>query len=373
MPPTSAPTAAAASDEVTREAKLAHMAEPTVIAERGCYFISGQLVRTDAGTRMKGQTFVQYEFPVEVKHPFPVVMVHGGGGQGLDFLTTADGREGWATHFLRAGYRVYVIDRQGHGRAFYDPDLLGAMGRPPSLEQIPSLFSGNTDSPGNPFAHLHTQWPGSGDADDPATLNFFASQGRPIADVAESHHLMRQSGVQLLEKIGPSILITNSAGGAWGWQAADAVPLLVKGIVCIEGARLWSTRLREPSAKAELYAFTAAPMAFEPPIESLADITLQLITPEAAGESPYLCQVGPPRRLANLTRIPVGYVSGEASLFRGAAEGVLANMRQLDMDVHDLCLWKHGIHGNGHVPMVERNSSEVASFVIDWLTQCVET
>jgi hypothetical protein len=43
------------------------------------------------------------------------------------------------------------------------------------------------------------------------------------------------------------------------------------------------------------------------------------------------------------------------------------------MDVHDLCLWKHGIRGNGHVPMVERNSSEVASFVIDWLTQRVET
>jgi hypothetical protein len=56
-----------------------------------------------------------------------------------------------------------------------------------------------------------------------------------------------------------------------------------------------------------------------------------------------------------------------------AAEGVLDNMRQLGMDVHDLCLWKHGIHGNGHVPMVERNSCDVASFVIDWLTQRVET
>jgi hypothetical protein len=33
---------------------------------------------------MKAQTFVQYEFPVEVKHPYPMVMVHGGGGQGLD-------------------------------------------------------------------------------------------------------------------------------------------------------------------------------------------------------------------------------------------------------------------------------------------------
>jgi pimeloyl-ACP methyl ester carboxylesterase len=172
----------------------------------------------------------------DASQPYPVVMIHGGGGQGLDFLTTADGREGWATDFLRAGYRVYVVDRQGHGRGFYDPDVLGPMGRPASLEQIPALFTGNTDSPENPFAHLHTQWPGSGDAADPATLNFFASMGRAIADDAESHRLVRQSSVALLEKIGPSILISDSAGGAWGWQAADAVPHLVKGIVCIEGA-----------------------------------------------------------------------------------------------------------------------------------------
>jgi pimeloyl-ACP methyl ester carboxylesterase len=229
------------------------------------------------------------------------------------------------------------------------------------------------DSPENPFAHLHAQWPGSGDADDPATLNFFASTGRPIADVAESHGLMRQSSTALLENIGPSILISNSAGGAWAWQAADAVPHLVKGIVCIEGARLWSMSLHEPSGQAELYGLTAAPMTFDPPIESLADITLELVRPEAPGAPPYLRQVDPPRRLANLTRIAVGYVSGEASFLRGSAEGVLDNMRQLGMNVHDLCLWKHGIHGNGHVPMVERNSSEVARFVIDWLTHRVET
>jgi pimeloyl-ACP methyl ester carboxylesterase len=348
------------------------MSEPIVIGERGRYFIGGQLVQAEAGTRMKAQTFVQYEFPVEVKHQYPVVMVHGGGGQGLDFLTTADGREGWATDFLRAGYQVYVIDRPAHGRAFYDPDLLGPMGRPPLLEMIPSVFSGKKDSPGNPFAHLHTQWPGSGEVDDPATLNFFASTGRSLADVAESHRLMRHSAVELLQKIGPAILITNSAGGAWGWQAADALPQLVKGIVCIEGASLWSMQRDSASGRAELYAFTAAPMAFDPAIESLADIKLQLNSPKAAGTLPYRLQVDPPHRLANLAGIPVGYVSGEASFLRGSAEGVLVNMRQLGMEVDDLCLWKHGIHGNGHVPMVERNSSGVANFVMEWLARRVE-
>jgi hypothetical protein len=175
------------------------VSDPIVIAHRGQYFFGGELVRTEAGTRMTNQSFVQYEVPVQVKHPYPVVMVHGGGGQGLDFLTTADGRDGWATDFLRAGYRVYVVDRQGHGRAFYDPDLLGPMGMPPTLEFILALFSGNAASPMNPFAHLHTQWPGSGGPEDSATLNFFAGAGRPMADMAQSHRLMRQSAVELLQ------------------------------------------------------------------------------------------------------------------------------------------------------------------------------
>jgi len=348
------------------------MAEPIVIAERGHFFVAGELLSTEAGTRMRGQSFVQFEVPLHVTHRYPVVMIHGGGGQGLDFITTADGRDGWATTFLRAGYQVYVVDRAGHGRAFYDPELLGPPGRPPSLEFIAGQFAGHTDSPANPFAHLHTQWPGSGEADDPATLRFFASQGRPIGDLAETHRLMRQSAVELLQQIGPAVLITNSAGGAWGWQAADAVPRLVKGIVCIEGAFMWSMPLQPPSDEAQLYAMTAAPMAFDPPIESLAALRLQRVTPATPGARPYLLQVDPPHRLANVAGIPVGYVSGEASFLRGAAEGVLANMRQLGLDVDDLCLWQHGISGNGHVPMVERNSAEVARFVMDWLARRVE-
>ena len=31
-------------------------------------------------------------------------MVHGGGGQGTDWMGTPDGRPGWATYFLQEGY-----------------------------------------------------------------------------------------------------------------------------------------------------------------------------------------------------------------------------------------------------------------------------
>jgi pimeloyl-ACP methyl ester carboxylesterase len=345
--------------------------EPITIAERGHFFISGELVKTDAGTLIKNQCLVRYEFPFEVLQPYPVVMVHGGGGQGLDYYTTADGREGWAADFLRAGYQVYVIDRQGHGGAFYDPDLLGPMGPPASLELIGPLFASKKDSPMNPFGHLHSQWPGSGEADDPALLNFLASQGRAIADLGESHRLMRRSAEDLLRRIGPAVLITNSAGGAWGWQAADAAPDLVKGIVCIEGAFMWSMPFGPPSGQADLYAFSAAPLAFDPPIASLKDIRLEPGAPAEPGSAPFLRQAAPARKLAHFSNIPVGYVTGEASFARSMTEGVLANMRQLGLDVDDLSLWKHGIRGNGHVPMDELNSSEVAAFLIGWIDRRV--
>ena len=55
----------------------------------------------------------------------PVVLIHGGFGQGSDWFTTPDGRRGWASLFLEQGYKVYVLDRPGQGR--------GTSSGPPTL------------------------------------------------------------------------------------------------------------------------------------------------------------------------------------------------------------------------------------------------
>ena len=81
-----------------------------------------------AGTIPCGPMFVQWEAPAEVTKPYPIVLVHGGGGQGTDWLGTPDGRPGWSTFLLREGYAVYVVDRPGHGRSPFHPDVLGPMG-----------------------------------------------------------------------------------------------------------------------------------------------------------------------------------------------------------------------------------------------------
>src|SRR5580698_8180759 len=78
------------------------------------------------GTMCNGmQMYVEHWIPREVRHPYPVVLIHGGYGQGSDWISTPDGRRGWATLFLEQGYKVYVLDRPGQGRNPYHPYVHG--------------------------------------------------------------------------------------------------------------------------------------------------------------------------------------------------------------------------------------------------------
>ena len=64
--------------------------------------------------------------PAQVRRPYPIVLVHGGGGQGLDWMGTPDGRPRLgADPCCEEGYKVYVVDRPGHGRSPYHPDVDG--------------------------------------------------------------------------------------------------------------------------------------------------------------------------------------------------------------------------------------------------------
>ena len=115
-------------------------------------------VEPDPETGMaRGPMYVYWEAPVEVTKPYPIVLVHGGGGQGLDYLATPDGRPGWSTLLSQQGWVVYVVDRPGHGRSAYNPDVLGPMA---PLLPVPVLRSIFVPSAEMELADQHTQWPG---------------------------------------------------------------------------------------------------------------------------------------------------------------------------------------------------------------------
>src|SRR4028118_1394824 len=64
--------------------------------QTGLFFVGGPYVGEGAARRMVGQMYVQAFEPDRPTRPHPVVMIHGTGQTGNNFLATAPGRPGWA-------------------------------------------------------------------------------------------------------------------------------------------------------------------------------------------------------------------------------------------------------------------------------------
>ena len=124
---------------------------PLDLAEWSYFFVGVERIEMARGSFVNGkQMYVESFIPAQVRHPYPIVLVHGGGGQGLDWMGTPDGRRGWAQILLEDGYKVYVVDRPGHGRSPFHPDVDGpfpAQNLP--LEQMSGQFTPpNASRPG---------------------------------------------------------------------------------------------------------------------------------------------------------------------------------------------------------------------------------
>ncbi|MGA2025039.1 MAG: alpha/beta fold hydrolase, partial [Steroidobacteraceae bacterium] len=269
-----APSSGVASDTASRPNEP-RSNEPIELREWSYFWLGIKRAELARGTVVGGQQlYVEYQIPARRRHPYPIVLVHGGGGQGTDWMGTPDGRPGWMQILLQEGFAVYVLDRPGHGRAPYHPDLDGPFPPAPTLEFLEGTFTPpqpNTVEP-NPYQLKHTQWPGRGNIGSSELDQFAASQGGAYVQVAAppgsapapmrrpnalrtgstepanrtpptpgstaaaiAHTVWRERGAELLDKIGPAIIITHSAGGPFGHLVADARPQLVKGIVVIEG------------------------------------------------------------------------------------------------------------------------------------------
>jgi hypothetical protein len=64
------------------------------IARQGNFYIGGKYVESNGDMPMIGQAFVQFQIPQRQTHPYPIVMVHGGGQSGSGWISTPDGRDG---------------------------------------------------------------------------------------------------------------------------------------------------------------------------------------------------------------------------------------------------------------------------------------
>jgi pimeloyl-ACP methyl ester carboxylesterase len=319
-------------------------ANPLITSRRGQIWIAGEKTSGAYGTVQRAPLFASWEAPETVVHPYPLILIHGGGGQGTDWTGTPDGRPGWATRFVEAGFVVYVVDRPGHGRSPYHPSVVGEMGAPFPYEGAKSLFYPDD------AATEQTQWSYSRASDSDEIDQLVAAMGPLPADLAESQKMDAERLGRLLDLTGPAVLVTHSAGAPAGWLTANERPNLVKAIVAVEP--IGPAFAEFPGIGRLDWGLTAAPMTYEPRCESAAE----------AAKAPARTL-----RIPALEETPVAVLTGGASVFATFAPQIVDFLKTAGAAVEWIHLPEHGIEGNGHGLIFEANSDEIARIVGDWI------
>ena len=303
----------------------------------------GDRVTVDGQTYQRGPLFAEWEAPDNVTRRWPIVLVHGGGFQGTEWLETPDGRPGWAQRMVEAGYATVIVDRPGQGRSPFHPLTMGEMGPPFSYETGRKIyFPRDADD-------RHTQWPFDPD-DEKAMDEFIAGYGPLPADLAYSEDLEADRLARLLDRIGPAILLTHSASGPVGWLVADRRPGLVKAIVAVEP--MGPPFADIPNIGPLTWGLAAVPLSYEP----------RPATPEELREA-----APGAFRLPALAGLPIAAVIGETSAFAPASEPIIAQLKAAGAAAEAVRLTDHGVSGNGHGLIYEKNSDEALRPVLEWL------
>ena len=347
------------------------------IAEQGYFFAGGRYIEHEGATIRIGQMFVQYQVPAERREPFPVVMFHGGGQTGTNYLGTPDGRKGWADYFLEQGYAVFVVDQPGRARSGYFPAVYGKTRRP-TAELVERRFTAPAVSKLWPQAHLHTRWPGTGRRGDPIFDQFFSSQVESIEDGELTESLVRDAGVALLDRIGPAILLTHSQSGPFGWSIGDRAPERVRAILAIEpngpplhelellGAPQWFA----DGPRSRPWGITRVPLTYDPPVKDSAELRfVKQEKPDSAGFACCWLQAEPARKLSRLAGIPILIVTSEASYHAAYDHATSKYLEQAGVEHTFLRLPDIGMRGNGHMMMLEENNLEIAAVLHEWVSK----
>lgn len=261
--------------------------EQLVLERFGVTFIGGREVEMPGAgrfggggkqTQIAGQAPVHYLIPSREKSEgkLPVIMVPGMGLTSYLYLSTPDGRDGWAQLFARAGYPVYVFDEPYNAISGFEVGKFNAVSAGTAdVSQLPRIMLWSNEitwrrwgigpEPGVPAANtrfpvehidqLHASMTPvmGGSRGGTGGGGFGGRRGRGMAGSTESAAVGRRgrrgrgrsvSGaggnpkvdalIKLLERVGPATLVLHSASGPTGFEATRLRPDLVKAIVAVE-------------------------------------------------------------------------------------------------------------------------------------------
>jgi pimeloyl-ACP methyl ester carboxylesterase len=364
----SAPAAAASAEE-----------PPMVLAKTGYLFAGGKIDSSVPGSPMTGHMYVEYFIPKTLTHPYPIVMIHGGSQTGTNFTGTPDDREGWAQYFVRRGHAVYVVDQVARGRSAHFSQSQGKvadgnLGRTEQRFVAPARFNLW------PQAKMHTQWPGTGKPGDPSFDAFYATQFPSLVSFQKQQEINRDAAIALFDKIGPAVLMIHSQSGTFIWPIADARPNLVKAVIAVEpnGPPVYETEFKgAPEWFADMgnkkrWGLGEVPITYDPPLKDGEELA---VVRQDKPDKPDLVrcwqQAEPARKLPKLANIPMLIVVSEAS-YHASYDHCTANwLTQAGVRNTMIRLGDVGVHGNGHMMMLEKNSDDIARVMREWLLKAV--
>lgn len=274
----------------TAAAQETRKSEQLVLERMGVMFVGGREVEMPGGgrfggggkqTQIAGQAPVHYLIPPTEKREgkLPVIMVPGMGLTSYLYLSTPDGRDGWAQIFARAGYPVYVFDEPYNAISGFEVGKFNEVSagnadisalprimlwaneitwRRWGIGPEPGVPAENTRFPVEHIDQLHASMTpvmgGGGGRGGAGGGRFGGRRGRGMAGATESTPVGRRGRgarggaaggagggnskvdalIKLLEKVGPATLVLHSASGLTGFEVTRLRPDLVKAIVAVE-------------------------------------------------------------------------------------------------------------------------------------------
>jgi pimeloyl-ACP methyl ester carboxylesterase len=160
-----------------------------------------------------------------------------------------------------------------------------------------------------------------------------------------------------------------------GWSVADARPHLVKGILAIEPS---GPPIRENVAKgapdyfedgvvARPWGVTRGKIDYDPPADTPGELRLvRQDQPDGPGLVRCFLQAEPARQMPRLREIPILILTSESSYHAPYDHCTAKYLEQAGVKSTFVRLADHGIRGNGHMMMLEKNNLEIAAFIRGW-------
>jgi hypothetical protein len=176
---------------------------PITIQKQGSFAIGGKLLGTPGKSLSCDHGYVEYQVPV---NPRRVNLLMWHSAAATAWMNRWDGGEGFQSIFLRRGFPVYIWDGPRVGRANQgceDHTYTAGIGRDQGNftawrfgASYPNWFEG-------------VQFP----TKDAEAWNQAARARYLEFDTIENAQLQSDAAAKLLDRIGPSVALTNSAGG----------------------------------------------------------------------------------------------------------------------------------------------------------------